>query len=84
VTVNGTGFCTLSVINLFNGSTNLGGYAGGRARIPLNVISPNRFTFTVPAGAVSGVSYLQVINPPYIPFATSGNGPEGGFNLVVP
>src|SRR5262249_36864708 len=63
VTVNGTGFCTLSVINLFNGSTNLGGYAGGRARIPLNVISPNRFTFTVPAGAVSGVSYLQVINP---------------------
>jgi sugar lactone lactonase YvrE len=84
ITVDGTGFSTLSVINFFNGGNNLGGNSGGHARIPLTIVSANRFTFSVPAGAVSGPAYVQVINPPYIPFASTGNDPDGGFNLIVP
>jgi NHL repeat len=88
VTVDGTGFSTLSVINLFNktaaGVSNLGGLSGGGAKIPLSVESPNRFTFTVPSGAQSGPSYIMVLNPPYIPYSSSGSDPDGGFNLVAP
>ena len=59
ITVNGTGFSTLTVINLFNaqdgGVANLGGLgAGGAPRILLTLISADQFTFTRPAGAVAG------------------------------
>ena len=86
ITVNGTGFSTLTVINFFNtrgGATvNLGGVgAGGAARIPLSPIDSNRFTFTVPASAVAGSSYVQALNPPFVPFSNSGNGPGGAFVL---
>jgi len=88
VTVNGTGFSTVSVINLFNaqggGAVNLGGLGASGPNVPLNIVSPTQFTFTVPAGAVSGPSYIQVLNPPFIAYSSSGSDPDGAFNLVVP
>jgi len=90
IDVHGTGFSVVSVINFFNAQPggavlNLGGYGGnGQPNIPLNVVSDTEFTFAVPAGAASGKSYVQVINPPYIPFSSTGADPHGGFTLVVP
>ena len=90
VTVQGTGFSTLSVINLFaqragGGVDNFGGLgAGGQAKVPLSVQSPSQFTFTVPAGTATGPAYVMVLNPPYIPYASSGTDPDGGFTLAVP
>jgi len=86
ITVNGTGFSTLTVINFFNrqigGVVNLGGLgAGGAANIPLTPVNPDQFRFTVPAGAVAGASYVQALNPPFVPFTSSGNGPGGAFTL---
>src|SRR4029077_2975864 len=51
---------------------------------PLNVLSPTQLTFTVPPTALSGATYVQVLNPPFIPFSTSGNDPDGGFFLSAP
>jgi hypothetical protein len=84
VTLLGTGFSCLSVINLFNlqGTTvvNLGGLAGGGQRaIPLQFISASELRFQVPAGAVAGPAFVEVLNPPFIPFSSSGNDPDGGF-----
>ena len=89
VTVNGTGFSVLSVINLFNkqgsGGVNLGGLnPDGSPKISLTLIDSTRFTFAVPATAVTGPAYVQVLNPPFIPFSTSGNDPDGAFTLVAP
>ena len=89
VTVNGSGFAGGAVINLFNqqGQTvvNLGGVAAnGQPRIPLTIVSPARLTFQVPAAAVSAPAYVQVINPPFIGFTSTGNDPDGGFTLAVP
>jgi len=88
VTVTGTGFSTLSVINLFNtqggGTVNLGGLGPNGAKIPLTVTSSTQFSFTVPAGAVSGSSYILVLNPPFIPFTSTTGDPDGGFFLTVP
>ncbi len=86
ITVNGTGFSTLTVINLFNaqdgGVANLGGLgAGGAPRIPLTLISADQFTFTRPAGAVAGAAYVQALNPPFLAFTSSGNDPGGAFTL---
>jgi hypothetical protein len=88
ITVTGTGFSTLTVINLFNqqpsGAVNLGGFdASGNPRIPLTLVSDTRFRFTVPAGAVSGASFIQALNPPFIPFTSTGTDPDGAFNLVA-
>jgi len=90
VAVDGTGFSTLSVINLFarktgGGVDNFGGLgAGGQPKVPLTVLSPTRFTFTVPAGTADGAAYVMVLNPPFIPYASSGSDPDGGFTLDVP
>jgi hypothetical protein len=90
VTVIGSGFSTVSVINLFNQQPNgavinLGGYgAGGVPRIPLTIVSSNLFTFTVPANAATGPSYVQVINPPYIGFTSTGGDPDGAFFMTAP
>ena len=88
ITVTGTGFSSLSVINFFNlGATpfNLGGLDGsGDPFIPLNFVNETEFTFTVPAGAVTGPAYVQVLNPPFIPFSSTGNDPDGAFTLAVP
>lgn len=86
ITVNGNGFSTLTVINLFNvqgtRSVNLGGLKpDGAPKIPLTLISPNRFTFTRPADAVPGPAYVQALNPPFVPFTSSGNDPGGSFTI---
>ena len=87
--MNGAGFSSVSVINLFaqhaGGVANMGGYgAGGQPKIPLTLVSGTQFTFTVPAGVLSGPAYVQVINPPYIPFSSTGGDPDGAFTLTVP
>lgn len=86
ITVNGTGFCTLTVINLFNmqagGVVNLGGLdKSGAAKIPIKVVSSNQFTFTKPAGAQAGASYVQALNAPFVPYTSSGSDPGGAFDL---
>jgi pseudomonalisin len=86
ITVHGTGFSTLTVINFFNtqsgGVVNLGGLgAGGTPMIPLSVSSSTMFSFNKPAGAANGASYVQAFNPPFVPFSSSGNGPGGAFTL---
>jgi hypothetical protein len=88
ITVNGAGFSTLTVINFFNshggGVVNLGGLkAGGVPNIPLTFINENKFTFTVPTAAVPGPSYVQALNPPFVPFTSSGNAPGGAFKLTA-
>jgi len=86
VTVNGTGFSALTVINFFNaqssGVVNLGGLgAGGAPKIPLTLVNSDKFTFTKPAGAVPGAAYVQALNPPFVPYTSSGNAPGGAFTL---
>ncbi len=86
VTVNGSGFSALTVINLFNlqGGTvvNLGGLTtAGAPAIALTLISDTQMTFTLPAAIVAGPAYVQVLNPPFIPFTSSGNAGGGAFDV---
>ncbi|MGH7787890.1 MAG: zinc-dependent metalloprotease family protein [Candidatus Binatia bacterium] len=82
VTVTGSGFSTLSVINLFNNQSNIGGFGGAGPKVPLTVISSTRMTFTVPATAQTGAAYVQVLNPPFIAYSSSGNDPDGVFFMT--
>jgi hypothetical protein len=87
VTVDGSGFSSLTVINLFNLQgdqvVNLGGLdADGSVLIPINLVSETELTFSVPAGAVSGPGYVQALNPPFIPYTSSGNSSGGSFELM--
>jgi len=90
VTVMGSGFSSATVLNLFNAQggivANLGGLwvTNGRPRIPINLVSGNQLTFTVPPTALSGAAFLQLLNPPFMPFSTSGADPDGSFQLSVP
>jgi hypothetical protein len=88
ITVNGTGFSTETVINFYNstsgGVVNLGGTGPSGPSIPLTLINPNQFTFTKPALAMPGPSYVQALNPPFVPFTSSGTGPGGAFILTGP
>ena len=86
VTVTGSGFSSLTVVNLFNLQSgevvNLGGLnAGGSPMIPISLISDTEITFTVPAGVVAGPAYVQALNPPFIPFTSSGNSTAGAFEV---
>ncbi|MBK7974234.1 MAG: hypothetical protein IPK07_13460 [Deltaproteobacteria bacterium] len=86
VTVNGAGFSVLTVINLFNatpgGVVNLGGLLGnGSGVIPLTFVSESQFEFTIPGGATPGPAYVQALNPPFIPFSSTGNDPDGAFTV---
>jgi hypothetical protein len=86
ITVKGAGFSTVTVINLFNQQetrlVNLGGLLpNGKPKIPLTLVNSTRFTFTRPAGAVPGPAYVQALNPPFVPFTSSGNAPGGSFNI---
>ena len=86
MTVEGAGFSTLTVINLFNahGTTvvNLGGLKpDGTPRIPIKLINSTRFSITLPAGAVPGAAFIQALNPPFLAFTSSGNDPCGAFTL---
>ncbi len=87
ITVNGSGFSSLTVLNFFNTQTG-GGVAffgglnpDGTPKIPLTLIDDTRFTFTEPTGADPGASYVQALNPPFVPFTSSGNDPGGAFTL---
>ncbi len=86
LTVFGSGFSTLTVINFFNvqgGQTvNLGGFgSGGEPRIPLTFIDQSQFGFTLPVTAVPGPAYVEAFNPPFLSFTSSGNAPGGGIIL---
>jgi trypsin len=85
VTVSGAGFCDLTVINFFasaaGGLQNFGGLDGNSARIPLTVFSENEFSFTVPTGALPGAAYVTALNPPFIPFSSTADDPDGAFTL---
>jgi alpha-tubulin suppressor-like RCC1 family protein/sugar lactone lactonase YvrE len=85
ITVMGRGFSRLSVINLYNrqgaGVVNLGGFGASGPKVPLTFVDDTRFSFERPAGAVAGAAFLEVLNPPFIAFATSGNDPDGAFVL---
>ncbi len=87
ITVNGSGFSTLTVINLFNTQAggvvvNLGGFgADGKPNIPLTIVSSTQFTFTKPVGAAAGASFIQAFNPPFVPFTSTGNDPCAAFTL---
>jgi hypothetical protein len=84
VNVTGTGFNSLTVINLFassgGGVVNAGGLgAGGAPNVPLSVADSHHFSFTRPAGLDAGPANVQAINPPFIAYTTSSSG--GGFTL---
>jgi sugar lactone lactonase YvrE len=86
VTVNGTGFSVLTVINLFNSgggaAVNLGGLKpDGTPWVPLTFVTDTKFTFTLPAATVPGSGYVQALNPPFVPFASSGTSPGGSFTV---
>jgi hypothetical protein len=86
ITVSGMGFSSLTVINFFNAQgakvVNLGGIGvGGAPKIPLALVNQNKFTFSKPAGAAPGTSYVQALNPPFVPFTSSGNAAGGDFTL---
>ncbi len=86
LTVDGTGLSTLTVINFFDTRdgkvVNLGGLAAdGAPAIPITLVSDTELTFQVPAPALAGPAYVQALNPPFIPFSSSGNDPNGAFIL---
>jgi hypothetical protein len=86
LTVDGAGFSTKTVINFFAhtsvGVANLGGFGPtGKQNIPLTLISSTRFTFTKPAAALPGEAFVQALNPPFVPFTSSGTDPCGAFPL---
>lgn len=86
LTIDGTGFSALTVINFFNQQgakvVNLGGIKGGAPVIPIALVNSGRLIFTVPANAIAGPAYVQALNPPFVPFTSSGNDPGGAFNLL--
>ncbi len=86
--VTGTGFNDdLTVVNFFavrNGQLqNLGGLAdNGVPRILLDVTSSTHLSFQRPPAVEAGKAFVEAINPPYIPFTSSGSGPGG--SVVLP
>ncbi len=92
ITVDGTGFSPLTVINFFNLQcstvVNLGGLdSAGKPRIPLKLVNPHQFTFQltdVKPAPVAGPAYVQALNPPYVPFASSGTAAGGSVKLTAP
>lgn len=86
--VNGSGLPTLTVINLFNlqggVEVNLGGLnSAGVPKIPLSITNSIQLTFSLNGtGFAPGLSYVQVINPPFISFTSSGDSPGGSFTAV--
>lgn len=86
VSVDGSGFSPLTVINLFaagaGGLTNFGGFDGqGAAKVALSGLTSTHFSFALPHGALAGKAYVEAINPPFIPFASSAGDPDGAFTI---
>jgi len=74
------------VINLDNlqggAVVNLGGLAAdGRPRVPITLVNDARLLFERPAGAVSGPAFVEVLILLFIPFASSGEDPDGAFTM---
>ena len=89
ITVTGAGFSVRTIISFFNaqqgGVVNLGGLVNGtQSLIPFTLVSSNQLTFQIPSGAKSGAAYVQLLNPPFIPFTSTGNSPNGGLTISVP
>jgi hypothetical protein len=49
--------------------------------VPLQFVSKSELRFMRPAGAVAGPAFVEVLNPPYIPFSSTGNDPDGAFSF---
>ena len=59
----------------------MGSPTAGAPAIALTLISDTQMTFTLPAAIVAGPAYVQVLNPPFIPFTSSGNAGGGAFDV---
>jgi hypothetical protein len=84
LTVEGTGFSTATVVNLYCGRPldNFGGFdAAGRPLLHLEVEGDSKLRFTVPSRATAGKCYVEALNPPFLPFSSSYNDPGGSFIL---
>src|SRR5579875_365123 len=84
--VDGTGFSEATVLNFFNTQSgavvNPRGLAASRVpKIPLTFVDSSQLTFARPSRALPGASYVQVLNPPFLPFTSSGNSPAGAITL---
>jgi hypothetical protein len=89
ITATGAGFSVRTIISFFNahsgGVVNLGGLVNGtQSLIPFTLVSSQQLSFQIPTGAVSGPAYVQLLNPPFIPFTSTGSTPNGGINISVP
>jgi hypothetical protein len=85
--VDGTGFSTLTVTNFYDTQkgdvVNLGGVLpSGAKAIPITLVSDTEIRFAVPPGAEPGPAYVQALNPPFVPFTSTGHDPNGAFILV--
>jgi len=75
------------VINFFNaqagGAPNLGGLdpKTGLPKVPLTIVNDTKFTFTMPKAAIPGPAYVQALNPPFVPYSSSGNAPGRALTL---
>jgi hypothetical protein len=45
------------------------------------MVSSTQLTFSVPSGAMASASYVQALNPPFVPFSSSGDAPAGAIIL---
>ena len=51
----------------------------GSPKAPVSLASSTQLSFFLPTGMSPGASYIQAINPPFLPFTSSGTGPGGAF-----
>jgi len=59
---------------------NLGGLnPDGSPKIPYSLTPDGELNFALPAGLMPGPAYVQLLNPPFIPFTSTGNTPAGAF-----
>ena len=86
ITVEGAGFSTATVINLYCGKpvSNLGGFdTVEKPKIPLEIDGDSRIRLKVPHGAPPGQCYLEALNPPFLPFSSSYDDPGGAHHSPV-
>jgi hypothetical protein len=51
-------------------------------RLPVgDFIGDTELRFLIPASAEAGPAFVEVLNPPFIPFSSSGNDPDGAFTF---
>lgn len=81
ITVAGTNFANGAVVNFFNRRPNGSVMNLGGPGLVATVLSPTQLRFQVPQNAVPGACFIQIVNPPFIPFTSSGSDPDGSFTL---